>query len=247
MENEASRSRSASSEPTAGPRSATTGAGQVWLRSERPRRERVTRERIVDAALALLDEEGAERLTMRRLGQRLGTGSTTLYGHVSTKDDVLDLALDAVYAEVALPAEPSADWRDDIMAFMENWRTALLRHPWSAALLGRPMLGPNMLAREEYLHAVLANAGFTPPKLNDTAYALSNYVIGATLMQASWHSQEAGARKAADDHVQANSDRYPSLARNRSVADTDWGASFAHGLESLLDGLSSHARTDTER
>lgn len=237
MDNDSARSRPTRTEPTAKPGSGTTGAGQVWLRSEQPRKERVTRERIVAAALELLDEEGAERLTMRRLGERLGTGSTTLYGHVSTKDDVLDLALDAVYAEVDLPAEPGAHWRDDVVSLMEKWRTALLRHPWSAALLGRPMLGPNMLAREEYLHAVLAKAGFAPPHLNDAAYALANYVLGSTLMQASWNDQPGGARQAADDHVRANRDRYPSLAAHRRMADTDWQASFRHGLEYLLDGL----------
>lgn len=237
--NESARSRSTRTEPSAKPDSGATGAGQVWLRSERPRKERVTRERIVAAALDLLDEEGAERLTMRRLGERLGTGSTTLYGHVTTKDDVLDLALDAVYAEVDLPAEPGADWRADIVSLMGKWRAALLRHPWSAALLGRPMLGPNMLAREEYLHTVLASAGFTPPHLNDAAYALANYVIGSTVMQASWHDQPSGARQAADGHVHANRDRYPSLAGHRRMADTDWDASFHHGLGYLLDGLVS--------
>ncbi|QVQ52655.1 TetR/AcrR family transcriptional regulator C-terminal domain-containing protein [Spiractinospora alimapuensis] len=211
--------------------------GQVWLRSERPRKQRVTRERIVETALALLDEEGAERLTMRRLAERLDTGSTTLYGHVATKDDVLDLALDAVYAEVDLPGEPGPDWAEDLRGFMTDWRAALLRHPWSAGLLGRPMLGPNMLAREEFLYSVLARAGLPVTGVSDAAYAVSNYVIGSTLMQASWQTQPKDARKAADEHVQTQRDRYPTLAAHRRMAATDWDATFARGLRALIDGL----------
>lgn len=195
----------------------------------------------MEAALALLDEEGAERLTMRRLAERLTTGSTTLYGHVTTKDDVLDLALDAVYSEVALPDAPGPDWREDVHSFLTDWRAALLRHPWSASLLGRPMLGPNMLAREEFLHSVLARAGFSATGIGDAAYAVSNYVIGSTLMQASWQTQPANAREAADDHVHAHRTRYPTLAAHRRTAATDWDATFVHGLRALIDGLATES------
>ncbi|GAA3149863.1 TetR/AcrR family transcriptional regulator [Nonomuraea salmonea] len=75
----------------------------VWSRRRTEPKPRLTLDRIVAEALALLDEEGVARLTMRRLAERLGTGSTTLYWHVKTKDDVLDLAMDAVFGEVGLP------------------------------------------------------------------------------------------------------------------------------------------------
>lgn len=215
------------------------GAGQVWLRDEPARKERVTRERIVDAAVGLLDEEGADRLTMRRLAERLGTGSTTLYGHVRTKEDVLDLALDAVYAEVRVPSEPGHDWRGDLTALMHDWRAALLRHPWSAAVMARPMLGPNALAREEFLLSLLSRAGLTSPGLVTTAYGLSNYVIGSVLMQASWQAKSDGARRAADERIRADRDRHPLLAEHRGVLDDNWDASFTDGLDCFLDGLRS--------
>ncbi|NUR82456.1 MAG: helix-turn-helix transcriptional regulator, partial [Nonomuraea sp.] len=75
----------------------------VWARPRKDPKPRLTLDRIVAEAVALLDEEGVGRLTMRRLADRLGTGSTTLYWHVKTKEDVLDLALDAVFGEVPLP------------------------------------------------------------------------------------------------------------------------------------------------
>ncbi|WP_242676359.1 TetR/AcrR family transcriptional regulator [Streptosporangium minutum] len=214
----------------------------MWLRSSaRPGRDAppLSRARIIEEAVALLDAEGADRLTMRRLAERLGTGSTTLYWHVKTKDDVLDLALDMIFAEVEIPPEGGQGWRADITALISGWRAVLLRHPWSAALLGRPMLGPNVLARSEFLYATLLEAGVVEPHLTAAAYGLSNYVIGSGLMQATWPAgAEQEARRAAREHLYANRERYPALAAHGPlVADGDWDTSFALGLSWLLDGI----------
>lgn len=229
----------ASSGPPSDPSS--TKAGQIWLRDERPRRKRLTRGRIVDAAMELLDAQGIERLTMRRLAEHLGVGATTLYGHVTTKDDVLDLALDAVYAQSTPPTGGSTNWKAEIEDVMHEWRSALLRHPWSAHLLGRPHLGPCMLARQDALLASLAHAGFTAEKLNDADYALSNYVIGSVLMQVAWQEQAPASRDAATAHIRAHADHYPHLAHHRLAPDTDWDRSFSNGLTFLIDGLAANA------
>lgn len=214
----------------------------VWLRENRARREAppLSRGRIVAEAVALLDEEGADRLTMRRLAERLGTGSTTLYWHVKTKDDVLDLALDTIFGEVAVPsAGPSGGrggWRADAASLVHGWRAAMLRHPWSVGVLGRPLLGPNVLARTEFLHSALAGAGLTGPDLVAAAYALANFVIGSALMQvASGGADEA--REAADGLLARERDRYPSLAAHGHLSGHDWDDAFARGLDCLLDGI----------
>ncbi|MBP2704264.1 TetR/AcrR family transcriptional regulator C-terminal domain-containing protein [Microbispora sp. RL4-1S] len=226
-------------------------AGDVWLRRPaRAAREAppLSRDRIVREAVALLDEEGAGRLTMRRLAERLGTGSTTLYWHVKTKDDVLDLALDAIFAAVEIPRPGAQDWRAGVTALISGWRAVLLEHPWSAALLGRPMLGPNVLARSEFLYATLVGAGVTEPHLTAAAYGLSNYVIGSALMQATWTAQEEDApRQAAREFLRDNRDRYPVLATHGPLTgDSDWDTSFALGLAWLLDGIGSDEQR-TER
>jgi AcrR family transcriptional regulator len=221
-------------------------AGDVWLRPPaRAAREAppLSRDRIVEEAIALLDEEGAGRLTMRRLAERLGTGSTTLYWHVKTKDDVLDLALDAIFAAVELPRAGGQDWRAGITALISGWRAVLLEHPWSAALLGRPMLGPNVLARSEFLYATLLEAGIAEPHLTAAAYGLSNYVIGSALMEATWTAgEERTTRHTAQEYVRANRDRYPVLATHGPLAeDSDWDTSFTFGLTWLLDGIQAGA------
>lgn len=212
----------------------------VWLRKERPRREAppLTRERIVDEAVALLDEEGVGRLTMRRLAERLNTGSTTLYWHVKTKDDVLELALDAVFGDVPMP-EAGPDWRGDVIALMSGWRTAMLRHPWSAAVLGgRPLLGPNVMARTDFLYGVLAATGLAGPRLAGAAYAVANYVIGSALMEVGAQRDDGpAADEAAEEHLARNRDRYPNLAAHGHLSGDEWDGAFVHGLQCLLDGL----------
>ncbi|MCK2216008.1 TetR/AcrR family transcriptional regulator C-terminal domain-containing protein [Actinomadura sp. ATCC 31491] len=211
----------------------------VWSRPRRAPRQTLTLERIVTEAVALLDEEGVARLTMRRLAERLGTGSTTLYWHVRTKDDVLDLALDAVFGEVPEPARPpGASWREPVRALMGGWRAALLRHPWSATVLDRPLLGPNALARTEFLFQALAAAGLAAPAT--AAHALSNYVMGSVLMQVTWQDR-GGAGSGA--FLRERAARYPALAEHG--LDPEWDAVFAEGLGHLLAGMEEARRLTT--
>ncbi|MBF8191150.1 TetR/AcrR family transcriptional regulator C-terminal domain-containing protein [Nonomuraea sp. K274] len=206
----------------------------VWSRPRKAPRQTLTLDRIVTEAVALLDEEGVSRLTMRHLAERLDTGSTTLYWHVRTKDDVLDLSLDAVFGEVRLP-EPAGDWREPARALMRGWRAALLRHPWSATILDRPLLGPNALRRTEFLYETLAAAGFTTPKT--AAHSLSNYLMGSVIMQVTWQHNDADAflRERAPD--------YPALAEHG--LEHPWDTTFEEGLAYLLEGMEAARKRET--
>jgi AcrR family transcriptional regulator len=220
-------------------------AGDVWLRpATRAGREGppLTRQRIAAEALALLDGEGVDRLTMRRLAERLGTGSTTLYWHVKTKEDVLDLTLDMIFGEIEIPDEDEG-WRAAVTTLAGRWRSVLLKHPWSAVLLGRPMLGPNVLARSEFLYSTLIKAGVGGPSLTAAAYGLSNYIIGSALMQATWQTNaDPDIRQAAREHLRTSRDSYPSLAEHGPmVAGDDWDSGFTLGLAWLLDGIEAAA------
>lgn len=209
----------------------------VWLKPARTPRDEPTlnRARIIDEALALLDSEGIERLTMRRLAERLGHGSTTLYWHVDTKDDVLDLCLDAIYGEISLP-EHTGDWRREITSMLTSWRTVMLRHRWSTTLVGRPMIGPNMLAHMEFLQAALLRAGLTDAHLAAATWGLYNHVMGAAVARAGW-LMAADEQAQAQQHLSAHSDRYPTLAAHGYMLDDDWNGTFARSLDYLLDGI----------
>jgi hypothetical protein len=162
---------------------------------------------------------------------------------VRTKDDVLDLALDAVFGQARLPRAPGGGWRADVSALAGEWRAAMLRHRWTATLLGRPLMGPNVLERTEFLHAALARAGLAGVELTAAAYGLADYVIGSAMMQAAWQGRdEAADRRAADELLRRRRDRYPTLAEQGHVSGNDWDATFACGLAYLLGGITAAAR-----
>lgn len=215
----------------------------IWLRSRPARQGRVvlTRERIVEKAIALLDAEGTDRLTMRRLAERLDTGSTTLYWHVDTKADVLDLALDAVVGEVPLPDDSDAEWRDGCRQLIVAWRATLLRHPWAATLLGRPMLGPNSLARMEFLQATLTQAGLEERDVAAAAWALYSIVVGVAATEATF-PLNSDQRRAALRNVLAQPERYPTLAVNPHALEEDWTPNFVAGVDFLLDGIAARSK-----
>lgn len=189
--------------------------------------------------MQLLDEGGASRLSLRTLAGRLGVHPTSLYWHVSTRDDLLDLALDAVFAELPEISSPSDDWADDIRLFMHGLRAALLRHPWSGALASaRPLLGPAALSQSEFVFATLSRAGFTGARLTAAAAAISNLVIGSVAAESAWrHEAEDAARDAMHRHLREHADRYPTLAALPRDSDAGWRAHFDYAVEALLAGL----------
>ncbi len=188
--------------------------------------------RIVTAAVGLLDEEGTDGLTMRKLAQRLEVTSTALYWHVRTKDDVLDLAVDEVFGEVVIPPV-SPDWTADVRALLHGWRATMLIHPWAPALIGRPMLGPNVLARTEFLQAGLVRGGLSGERLAVTTRLLANYVIGAAVTEATWRRSPGGEARR---HVTASPTTYPTLIDSGHLDESRWPEDvlFARGLDALL-------------
>jgi AcrR family transcriptional regulator len=185
----------------------------------------------------LLDADGIDGLTMRRLADRLGAGAMSLYWHVDSKEAVFDLALDSVLDYRAPPqAAGTRDWRGDVVHMLEDWRAVMLAHPWSASLLPRRALGPNILARLELLSRTLAGAGVADADLNVAIWSLWNYVMGATITRGSFDRSD-DERAAAQQWLTSVSERYPSIERSRLLLDDDWDGAFRKGLDFLLDGV----------
>jgi AcrR family transcriptional regulator len=202
-------------------------------RSEPP----LSLERIVATAVELLDAEGVDGLTMRRLADRLGSGAMSLYWYVDNKEAVFDLALDSVLGYGGPPqTAASQDWRGEVVHMLEDWRASMLRHPWSAALLPRRALGPNMLSRLELLSRTLSGAGVADADLNVAIWSLWNYVMGATITRGSFELSDDD-RVAAQQRLTGLSERYPTIERSRLLLDNDWDGAFRSGLDFLLDGL----------
>lgn len=192
----------------------------------------LSRERIATAAVDLLDANGIGGLTMRSLADRLGCGVMSLYWYVKNKEDVFDLALDTVL-DYRGPDEHDlpSDWRSEVIAVLEDWRASMLLHPWSAALLPRRALGPNILRRLEFLGKRLSDAGVADADLNVALWALWNHVMGAAVTRVSFERAPNG-QPAAD--LGGN---YPIIAGSGLLLDDDWDGAFRRGIDFLLDGL----------
>lgn len=130
----------------------------IWLRREPAGTGRPpghSREEITATAIGIADREGLDAVSMRRVAAELGTGAASLYRYLDTRDDLLDLMVDAAGAEYVLP-EPGGDWLAGLLEVGEQARAIMRRHPWLASLIiTRPVLGPSGLALLEYVLAVL--------------------------------------------------------------------------------------------
>ncbi|GAB7190856.1 TetR/AcrR family transcriptional regulator C-terminal domain-containing protein [Kineococcus sp. NUM-3379] len=212
-------------------------------RDEKGARPRLNRERVLQAGLALADESGLEALSMRRLGERLGVEAMSLYKHVANKDDLLDGMVDAVFAEIGLPAG-GHDWRAVLRRRAVSARTVLRRHPWAVPLMdSRANPGPSTLRHLDALIGLLRAAGF-PVAL--TAHALSvvdAYVYGFAMQEKAlpFDAGEHGAGVAQEILAAVPADEFPHLvefAREHVLAPGyDYGREFEWGLDLVLDGL----------
>jgi AcrR family transcriptional regulator len=145
-------------------------------------RKPLSREPILEAALALADEHGIEALSMRKLGQSLGYEAMSLYNHVENKDDVLDGILDLVLAEMELPVPE--DGLAGVRRSAISAHESLTRHPWAAGLLMTPTrVRPGRLAYMNALLAALRSAGFSPETTYHAYHVIDAHIIGFSLWQ----------------------------------------------------------------
>jgi AcrR family transcriptional regulator len=140
---------------------------------------------VLQAALRLVDQEGLESLSMRRLGQELGVGATALYNHVADKAALLDGLVETVLGEVLLPpGDDAADWMAAIRSICRSLRQVAHRHPNLVPLIaGRPFNSPGALRPVEVMFQVLCRAGFEEKLVVEAQRALSGFVLGYVQME----------------------------------------------------------------
>jgi AcrR family transcriptional regulator len=144
------------------------------------RRKPLSRDRILAAALELVDEQGIEALSMRKLGQSLGYEAMSLYNHVANKDDLLDGILDLVLAEMALPDRDGG--LPAIRSAALSAHEALKRHPWAATMLMAPArIRPARIQHMEALLASLRNAGLSAETTYHAYHVLDAHIVGFSL------------------------------------------------------------------
>lgn len=206
-------------------------------------RAKLSKERIVDAAMELADRRGVEALTIRALAAELGSKPMTLYTHVDGKETLLDLMVERVFSEIDLPPE-SLEWREAIQARCRSARTVLVRHPWAVPLLeSRRSPGPSLLRHHEAMLATLERGGLPLPLMAHGYAILDSFVYGFAIEEANLPDLGGdGLSEAAADIAQAfMTGEYPQLTRlameHVARPDYSFGASFDVGLDMILDGL----------
>ena len=205
------------------------------------RRPRVSREQVLDAALALADEGGLAAVTMASVGARLGVEAMSLYRHIGNKEEMLDRLVDRVFAEIEVPAD-ARDWRDALRRRAGSVHAALRRHPWAIALMeSRLQPGPATLGHHDAMVAILLRAGFGGRETVHVYNLLDSYIYGFALQEATlpFSSPEEMASMS-EQMLAAVASAYPHLAavqRELVGSGFDYADEFEAGLEIILGAL----------
>jgi AcrR family transcriptional regulator len=239
----------------AAPGEPATDPGAPWLWFDPPtddpdRRPQLTRQRVVAEALAVIATDGAQALTMRALAARLGVVPGALYHHVRNKQQLHDLVLDDILAEVDGHPDPALAWTGQLEVLAHRLRAVLEAHPGVAAILkARDPLGPHSLALAEAFLAPLQAAGFGDRQAGLAFFLLLDYTIGfATSPPTSANEQRVrDPATRAQLHQFFRSlppDRFPALV---ALGEHAWldnrDERFTAGLDALLDGLEQARRS----
>jgi AcrR family transcriptional regulator len=223
----------------------------VWERPEPPDRPApapLNRERIVRAAIQLADADGLDAVSLRKVAAALDVGPMRLYGYIAVKEELLDLMVDAVHAEI----RPTGDgWREVLRSLAESTRQAAHRHEWLADLIGgRPQLGPNTLLSGEAVLAAMG--GIDLDTVVPAVAAVNAYVVGAVRREI---TERRAERASGMDKRQwqmtfgpylrrtFSTGRFPALAAVvHDGPHLDADETFRAGLDFLLDGIEARIR-----
>ena len=209
------------------------------------RRPRLTRERVVTEALAAIAEDGVQALTMRSLAARLGVVPGAVYHHVRNKQQLQDLVLDNVLAEVDVHLDTSLGWTGQLKVLAHRLRQVLEAHPGVAGILKtRDPLGPHSLALAEAFLEPLQAAGFGNRQAGLAFFLLVDYTIGFAVSDTSTSVNEQRVRDPATRaqlHQFFRSlppDQFPALvALGEHVWVDNRDERFTAGLDVLVSGL----------
>ena len=206
---------------------------------------RLSRARVLRAAIAVADAGGLGGLTIRSLAAELAVKPMSVYHHVANKDAILDGIVDLIFSEIDLPVI-GGEWRAELTKRAESARHVLHRHPWAIALLeSRTSPGPATLRHHDAVLGTLRTAGF-PIELAAHAYALlDSYVYGFALQESSlpFDGPETVTEIAEPMMELFSTGEYPYLVEMSTEhfmrPGYDFGKEFEFGLNLILDALTA--------
>jgi AcrR family transcriptional regulator len=235
----------------------SAGDSSLWFSppgGQENRRHALTREQVVAEALAVIAADGAGALSMRALAARLGVVPGALYRHVRSKEQLCDLAADAVLAEVDTQVGHAPGWAGQVKALAIRLRAALEDHPGIAALLKtRDPLGPHSLALAEAFLPQLQQAGLSARATAQAYSLIYDYTLGFALADRTTVNEQRARDPATRRQLHAffrslPADRFPALA---AIGPHVWAGNrdqrFTAGLDTILAGLQARKARPASR
>jgi AcrR family transcriptional regulator len=221
-------------------------------RQSAPRVRALTIDAIAAAALKVVDEEGLDAMTMRRVAQEVGTGAASLYAYVDNKDRLLELVIDRALGELEPPPPGDEPWAEQLKAGLREVRALFARHrDLARASFARIPLGENALRASEWMIATLRR-GDLPTEVIAYACDLLPLYVTAIAYEESIYAGEQISQEQMADYVLEMRSYFESLPRSRFpnvvalaaalTGGTQGDERFEFGLEVLIAGLASMAR-----
>ncbi|WP_342380384.1 TetR/AcrR family transcriptional regulator C-terminal domain-containing protein [Myxococcus stipitatus] len=201
------------------------------------KREALSRTRILQTALALVDREGLEAVSMRRVGEELGVEAMSLYNHVANKAAILDGILEAVLAELPV-MEPASTWQETLRHRAYALRSTLRAHPKVLPLFStRPAATPASIAHIEQALGVLMEAGFSQRDAVSAFQVVFAFVVGHSMTSYLQTRPDEDAPPAYERLSEADFPRMRALTRLEERRDVE--EEFQFGLEAMFIGLTA--------
>lgn len=223
-----------------------------WRRPKKPARRRrpLSQELIVDTAMRILDAEGIDALSMRRVALDLRTGPASLYAHVASKDELLELMIDRVIGEMEMPEPDPAHWQEQIVESAMAAHRVWSRHPGIArAALANIPVGPNSLRYSEATLAILRAGGVPAQPAGWFLDRLSLYVLADAFEESLHRERGRHTEEDAREYYEQISAYYHSLPADRfpviasMVGELVGGGGderLRFGLELMVRGLATY-------
>ncbi|MDI3402659.1 TetR/AcrR family transcriptional regulator [Streptomyces cavernicola] len=235
----------------------------VWLedKAARPASSRkaeqpegLDRDRIVATAVRLLDAEGLPKLSMRRIATELNVTAMSLYWYVDTKDDILELAVDAVFGELPLTdPDDGQDWRVHLRRLAADYREVLVRHPWVSTILNTYLnIGPHSIAFAEAVQKIIRTTGLPVSVRTGATAAVFQFAYGFGTMEGNFSRRCAASGLTVDEYYEEAMEAFTENPRTseqidelkdvigahagRTVAQV-WDADFAFALDLMIAGI----------
>lgn len=218
--------------------------GERATTRRRQDREPLTRERIVAVALRLMDEEGLEAVTMRRIGRELGVEAMSLYNHVRDKEEILEGVVEEVMSEFEFPEDERGEWTEQGKAAARAWRALLKAHPNVITLMSeqrKPMTSLRALWPTERAIGILRASGLSDDEAVKTFRAFGGYIQGFVMAEIAnmygGETVQAPARDATPDELRQD---LPNLAAAAPyLTHCDFDEAFEYGLDLMIRGVRS--------